>query len=187
MNLSDKIWVTRKARIFTEKRLKKNALLSELFIIVFSLLMVFSSIWNLKYPNQNINFLLICGAVALLVVSIFLSSQKFIERAHIMRNCYISLDELYLKVKNHEKSPNPEAIVDYQKNYNDILLNIDNHSPYDYLCLRHSLRNNNNTTLPPFTRIDYIHFIIEKAVRILLIMLLFSSPFILTAVLKEIL
>jgi len=182
MNLSDKIWVTRKSRIFTEKRLKQNALLSELFIIVFSLLMVFFSIWNYIHPNQNINFLLICGAIALLTVSIFLSSQKFTERAHAMRNCYISLDELYFKVKKHERGPDPDATDDYQKKYNDILINIENHSPYDYLCLRHSLRNNNNTTLPLFNRIDYIHFIIEKALRILLIMLLFALPFLLASV-----
>jgi len=118
MNLSDKIWVTRKTRIFTEKRLIKNSLLSELFIIVFSLLMVFFSIWNYIHPNQNINFLLICGAIALLTVSIFLSSQKFTERAHAMRNCYISLDELYFKVKKHERGPDPDVIDDYQKRYN---------------------------------------------------------------------
>lgn len=182
MNLSDKIWITRKTRIFTEKRLKKNTLFSELFIIVFSLLMVFFSIWNYIHANQNINFLLICGAIALLTVSIFLYSQRFSERAHAMRNCYISLDELYFKVSKHERDPHPDVMDDYQKRYNDILINIENHSPYDYLCLRHSLRNNNNTTLPPFTLIDYTHFIIEKTLRILLIMLLLTFPFLLAFV-----
>ena len=182
MNLSDKIWITRKTRIFTEKRLQKNAILSEVFIIVFSLLMVFLSIWNYIHPNQKISFLLICGAIALLTVSIFLSSQKFTERSHAMRNCYISLDELYFKVNNHERDSHSDAIDDFQKMYNNILLNIENHSSYDFLCLRHSLRNNNKTTLPPYTRIDFMHFIIEKALRIVLIMLFFILPFLLASV-----
>ena len=182
MNLSDKIWITKKTRIFTERRLKKNALLSEFFIIIFSLFMVFFSIWNYVHPNQNINFLLICSAIALLIVAVFLSSQKFDERAYAMRNCYISLDGLYFKVSKHERDPNPDVMDDYQERYNGILLNIENHSPYDYLCLRHSLRNDRHTTLPLYTRIDYARFIFEKALRILLIMLLFIFPLLLAFV-----
>ncbi len=177
MNLSDKIWITRKTRIITEKRLRRNAILSEFSIIFFSLFIVFFSIWNFLHPSQNINLLLIYGAITLLAVSIFLSSQRFNERALAIRNCYIRLNELYFKVKNAEEVENSESIQQFVTSYNDILLNIENHSEYDYLCLRYSLRNNQDTTLPSFSWIDYFNFLVEKLIRLVLIILLFSLPF----------
>ena len=146
MNLSDKIWITRKTRIYTEKRLRSYAFISEIIVTIYSLLMVFLSIWNFVNPNKDINFLLICGAITLLAVSIFLSSQKFVERAGAMRNCYIRLDELYTKVKDSENNQNIQLLNDYHANYCDILLNVENHTDYDLLCLRYSLRKHNDTT-----------------------------------------
>ena len=146
--------------------------------------MVFLSIWNYLNPNQDINFLLICGAIALLTVSIFLSSQKFVERANAMRNCYIRLDELYFKVKDCENSKNSKLLNDYQTNYNDILLNVENHSDYDFLCIRYSLRKKKDTTLDPFTNVDLLHFIAEKVIRITLLLFIFSLPFLLLLVWK---
>lgn len=179
MNLSDKIWITRKTRVYTEKRLRNYAFLSEILITLFSLFMVFLSIWNFVNSNEDINFLLICGAISLLAISIFISSQKFVERAGSIRNCYIRLDELYNKVKGCEKKQNEQLLKDYIANYSDILLNVENHSNYDFLCLRYSLRKKKETTLDVFTHWDYFQFIVEKSIRIFIVIFLFLSPIIL--------
>lgn len=180
MNLSDKIWITRKTRIFTEKRLLNYAHLSEIFVIIFSLFMVFFSIWNYLNSSQNISFLMICGAIALLAVSIFLSSQKFNERANAMRNCYIRLHDLYYKVMDCESSQKKELLDTCLTSYNDILINIENHTGYDYRCLRYSLRKDTDCTLPSYTRFDFAQFIAEKIIRILAVLILFLIPFLLS-------
>ncbi|MDA3779713.1 MAG: SLATT domain-containing protein [Bacteroidales bacterium] len=179
MKLSDKIWITRKTRINTEKRLKRYALISEVIMIIFSLVMVYLSIWNFVDQNIDINFLLICGSIGVLIASIYLSSQRFSERALQIRNCYIRLDELNFKVKSIEELGNKDSLKEAMTEYKETLLNIENHNDYDYLCLRYSLRNDKEATFPEFSRIDLFHYFIEKFLRIFLVFLIFLSPFIL--------
>lgn len=186
MNLQNKIWITRKTRIYSEQRLKRNALISEIFIITFSLILVFLSIWDYAHPNkEESSFLLICGAISLFAVSLFLSSQKFIERALAMRNCYVTLDELYKKASGLKNDANSNLEEEIQRMYNTILLNVENHSNYDFLCFRHSMRNDPDATLPPFTWIDHLRFLAEKTIRIILVVALFISPFLLSAILMK--
>ena len=166
--LSNKIWVTRKTRIYTEQRLVKKNQRSQLFIIIYSSCLVFLTVWNLKYPTSNIEILLVIGSIAVLVASVTVSSQNFLERALAMRNCYIKLDELYSKVVRAEKASDDDAIQQLESEYTANLLNVENHIDYDYLCLRFSLRENKKTTLPSFTKTDFCDYLIEKGWRILL-------------------
>jgi len=147
-------------------------------MISFSLFLAFFSIWNFFHLNQNNSFLVICCSIALLVVSIFLSSQNYGERALAMRNCYIRLNELYLKAKRAEEAGDAESLQKYFTNYNDILRNIENHSEYDYLRFRFSLRNNKESTLPPFSFVDYCFFFIKTSFFWIRIVFLFLLPFI---------
>lgn len=130
------------------------------------------------YTNPKINILLVFGSIILLILSVFIASQRFTERGLAMRNCYIRLDELYPKVKRAEKKEDHELIGQLESEYTSNLLNIENHSDYDYLCLRYALHNDKNTTLPPFTWIDRICFVLEKLWRALLIVLFFILPLI---------
>ena len=104
MSLSDKIWTTRKSRIYAEKRLQRNAILSQILMTIYSAFVVFFSIWNTLHPNDLINIALIFASIAVLVTSIVLSSQRYNERSLAMRNCYIRLDELYSRAKYAEKN-----------------------------------------------------------------------------------
>ena len=175
--LSDKIWITRKSRIYTEQRLLRKNLLSQILITFYSSLLVFLTIWNLKHPNDQVNILLVIGSIAVLIASITISSQKYLERSLAMRNCYIKLDELYSKVVRAEESKNYELIQQLESEYTANILNVENHSDYDYLCLRFSLRNNTNTTLPEFRKSDYVQYIIENGWRIFLTFFYFILPF----------
>lgn len=176
--LSDKIWVTRKVRINTEKRLLKNAFLSQVLMIVYSSILVFSAVWNLVHPNNDIAFLFVCGSIAVLILSIYLSSHKFIERSLSIRNCYVQLDKIYNNVKRAEGSQDLKMIENCETIYSDILLSVENHSSYDYLCMRHSIRGDENTTLPKYTKLDFFHYILEKVYRSLVVALCFCLPFI---------
>ena len=179
MKLSDRIWITRKSRIYTEKRLLRKNLISQILITFYSSLLVFITIWNLKYPNDQINIFLVIGSIAVLITSITISSQKYLERSIAIRNCYIKLDELFYKVVRAEKNKNrdDELIQQLESEYATNLLNVENHSDYDYLCLRFSLRHNTNTTLPPFALRDHVQYILEKGWRIIVIFLYFILPF----------
>jgi hypothetical protein len=169
MSLSDKIWTTRKSRIYAEKRLHRNAILSQVLMTIYSASLVFLSIWNTLHPNDQVNVALIFSSIAVLVTSIVLSSQRYNERSLAMRNCYIRLDELYSKARNAEQKNENTLLQQIESEYTTALLNVENHTDYDYLRLRFSLRNNQNTTLPAFTKIDYLRYFWENFWRGLLI------------------
>lgn len=174
--LSDKIWLTRKARIYAEQRLQRKAILSLILITVYSFSLLSLSIWNLLYSNHIVNLFLVFGSIAVLISSIVLLSQKYTERSIMMRNCYIRLDEIYSKAKRAEHNNDLDMLQQLESEYASTLLNVENHSEYDYLCLRYSLRHNPQTTLPPFTSTDCLRYFWEKSWRIALIFLYFALP-----------
>ena len=174
--LSDKIWITRKARIFSEKRLKNQAIISNIIMIFYSFILVAFSIWNLVYGNETVSMFLVFSAIAVLIATIFLTSQRYTERSILIRTCYIRLDELYSKVKRAEEHNEKDSLEQYESEYAALLLNVENHTNYDYLCLRFSLRNQKNTTLPQFTKKSFWLFIWEKIWRVFLIAICFMLP-----------
>ncbi len=178
--LSDKIWVTRKARIYAEKRLNNKAVTSQTLMTFYSVLLLSLSIWNITYSeHQQVNIILVFSSLAVLISSILLASQKFTERSIAMRNCYIKLDELYWKVKRAEEAQNADAIRQFESEYAAVLLNIENHTDYDYLNLRYSLRNDDKTTLLSFSWSDYLIFSWGKSWRISVTLICFLLPMVL--------
>lgn len=174
--LSNKIWITRKTRIYTEERLLGYGSISQLLMILYSLALVSLSIWNLQNNDARLNVLSTFASIVVLVLSVHITSQKFAERSIAMRNCYIKLDELYSKSKRAEACEDSNMLQHLESEYAGLLINIENHSEYDFLCLRYSLRDNPNTTLPPFTKLDLARFIWEKFWRGILIIICFAIP-----------
>jgi hypothetical protein len=179
--LSDKIWITRKARIYTEQRLLSSNMVSNLLVIWYSFLLVGFTIWNLKYPDDHLNIMLVFESIGVLVASVVVISQKYIDRSIVIRNCYIKLDELYSKVKRAEEKKDIKLIEELEGEYSDTILNVENHTDYDFLSMRYSLRNN-ETTLPKFTFGDSALYFVLKIGRILLIILYISLPIIITII-----
>ena len=172
--LSDKIWVTRKTRIYTEQRLQGISTITEALMVAYSLALVSLSIWNLQGNDPKLNVLSAFASIVVLVLSVYLTAQKYAERSISMRNCYVKLDELYSRAKRAEARNNGKALQDVESEYTSLLMNIENHSEYDYLCLRYSLKDNKNTTLPPFTGTDHVRYYWEKAWRSILTVLAFA-------------
>ena len=178
--LSDKIWITRKVRIYTEGRLQRYNEISQVLMTLYSLALVSLSLWNLQNNDAELNLVSAFASIALLVISVHATSQKYAERSIAMRNFYVKLDELYSKVKRAETSEDIEMLQNLESEYTGLLINIENHSEYDYLCLRHSLKDDPETTLPSFTRADSLRYFWEKFWRGTLTAILFavSIPFI---------
>ena len=172
--LSDKIWVTRKVRIYTEGRLQRYNNISQLLMNLYSLALVSLSIWNLQNNDAELNLVSAFASIALLVISVHAASQKYAERSIAMRNLYVKLDELYSKVKRAENSEDIEMLQNLESEYTSLLINIENHSEYDYLCLRYSLKDNPDTTLPSFTNADAFRYFLGKLWRGALTTVLFG-------------
>lgn len=164
--LSDKIWITRKTRIYTEQRLQEIANISQALMIAYSLALVSVSIWNLQSNDQKLNIISAFASIVVLVLSVQITAQKYAERSIAMRNCYVKLDELYSRAKRAESNKDDNVLEALESEYTSLLINIENHSEYDYLCLRYSLKDNKNTTLPPFSRADYVRYFWEKTWRV---------------------
>lgn len=175
--LSDKIWITRKTRINTEQRLQENSNITQALMVTYSLALVSLSIWNLSGNSQKINLISAFASIVVLVLSVYLTAQKYSERSIAMRNCYIKLDELYSKVKHAEVNNDDRALSYLESEYTSLLLNIENHSEFDFLRLRFTLRDNKDTTLPPFTRKDYCDYIWGLVLRWFIIIVAFVISF----------
>lgn len=176
--MKNKIWITRKTRIFAERRMQRLDLISKVILIYYSFILVCLSIINFKNASAAIEEIIIISSFAILITSIFLSSQRFKERAIYFKNCYIQLDELYLKICHAEEN-NPlkaEELEQFRSEYLKILDSVENHSSYDFICLRYSLRKNKKTTLEPFKISDYVSFWSFKALRLVILCVLFVLP-----------
>ncbi len=69
-------------------------------------------------------------------------------------------------------------IEEVSTEYNKALTSVENHTPYDYLCLRFEKRKDKDTTLPKMTFIDYFSYFGSKIAFLFLLVLLATSPFI---------
>ncbi len=143
---------------------------------LFSLALTSLSIWNLQDNDPRLNLVSAFASIVVLVLSVHVTSQKYAERSISMRNCYVKLDELYSKVKRAEVNNDENMIQQLESEYTGLLINIENHSEYDFLCLRHSLKNNANTSLAPFTRQDNLRYSWEKSWRGALMIIGFAIP-----------
>ncbi len=176
--LSDNLWITRKTRIYSELRLERNAKISKFIITLYSFYLIIFSIWNLNHNNPQISELLVFSSIGIALASISLSAQRYAYRALDMRNCYIRLLELYNDAKRAEAAKNDRLIQKIESKYAQILGNIENHSEYDYLCFRFSIRNIKDSTLKIFNKCDYLVYFYEKIKRIFLIIFICVFPII---------
>ena len=179
--ISDKIWITRKARIYTEQRLINKSLITQAIMIFYSFGLVSISLCCLINPNEYYTIYSIISSLAVFVSSVFISSQRFSERAMMIRNCYIRLDDLYSRSVQIENEGDEGKIFQIESEYANILLNVENHSDYDFLCLRYSLRKNIKTSLPRFTCSDILKYFIYKFYRVLLSIIILFLPFIISS------
>jgi carbon starvation protein CstA len=181
--LSDKIWITRKTRIYTEQRLLSNAFWTQFIMIFYSSLLLVLSIWILVNPSQKVEIFSIFSSVVVLVASIFLSSQQFKERSLAIKNSYIKLEELISRARRAEDSNDVSATISIESEYATILLNVENHTDYDFLAMRYSLRHS-ETTLPKLSWGECLTIFAKKVYRFFSLAFLLLLPLIFFILIK---
>ena len=103
---SDNVWFTRKARIQSEKRLKRNHIHSQLLLIEYTLLASILSVVTLRYNKilgEDTDILIAVFSIIILVISLVITNLDFNERANSFKINYIQLQEIYLESKELEK------------------------------------------------------------------------------------
>jgi hypothetical protein len=88
------------------------------------------------------------------------------------------LGELDSKVNRAEENKDYALLQQLESEYTANILNVDNHSEYDYLCLRFNLRENTDPIFPKFGKIDYLMYFFGKGWRVLLTLCYFLLPLI---------
>ncbi|CAH1211621.1 hypothetical protein PAECIP111892_03609 [Paenibacillus auburnensis] len=176
-SLSNKIWITRKARINAEERLEKFDFLTQMLINYYTLVIVGLSIWTL-YDESNaklISVITIIASVLLFGLSIFVNARNFKIRAITFKSCYIKLDEIYNECELLKDSPDnlrAEDITKIQNKYNKVMNSIENHTPMDYLRVL------NNTSDISKSQLWYFNF--KRVLFIISIFIIILFPLILS-------
>lgn len=183
MQLSDKIWWTKKSKIFHEKRLLAYNLHSQLLLIWYSLFTVAASTFNanslyllgLKQNQLDPNILIIFSVLTL-TMSCFVSSLNFKARSLSIKQCYENLSLI-----DYQNDPN------YQ--YQKLLDSCENHEDIDYITAKINIyystpvssRGNIN---PAPTHFEIIKYLINKTFKIIFLFTLYTLP-VFTIILTE--
>ena len=163
MNIADRIWITYKCRMIAHTRYKRYYHFFEYLLVYYALFPVAFSIINLRTDSQPVNIAAVVASVIVLVLSVFLSAQKFFEKGEGYKSCYIQLQRLYQQIQ-HSPSGGPDSGVQDEAKisdqYHSILELSDNHSPFDYLTLKIQKRKTatKDKTVEEVTTLDWVQY-----------------------------
>jgi len=180
MSLESNIWWTKKAKIHQESRLLKLERHSQLLLIWYSFFTLCASILSSSESTRiivgmNSSFdpnLLTAFSILTLIMSCFVSSLNFKERAIKIKNCYEELG--YLSTSQN----------DYKKKYSEILGRCENHTEMDFLyakfnqyySIKPAYRNDPKVIDKTITIYEYIKIIINFFSYYLTILFLYFLP-----------
>lgn len=124
-HVRDKIWITSRIRMMSEKRLLRYNHWSLFLLAYYSVFTVVLSVFPDYFKSFYIYFdgIAVAASVAVLVASLVVGGFRFERTASLYRDCYLSLQRLY-EDEGDGKSK--------QKPYADILVVCPNHSDGDY-------------------------------------------------------
>lgn len=138
MAYSDSVWKTRKSRINTSERLKRNDLISQILIVYYSLFIIIITIVDIQNKELNFEVLTLILSILILVVSTFILAMNYKARSLILQTSYIKMDKIYREMKRKEE--NKEDTTDLENQYNTIVELTENHSNCDFLQVMYEVR-----------------------------------------------
>lgn len=127
--LNDKIWFTYKARVQAHIRLERMNSNSQLLLVWYALLTAILAIASIRYPKilgGNTDIYAAILSIALLVVSLAVTSRDFRGRSIAMRENYLSLQHLHDSIL--QKANSSPADLD---SYHGLLRSVENHTAMD--------------------------------------------------------
>lgn len=172
--LSNRVWFTRKARIYASERLLSYNSHSQIILIYYSLVNVALSIAMLTGSNpfgDQSASMLVMMSIGILVISLVVSNVDFKGRALKFKDNYINLQRLYEKCH----AANLQQIEDLKDTYVELLKETENHKSIDDMCFRVSERKNLTSRIPCWQEIAqvYLYYIF----RWFVFLFLYASPF----------
>lgn len=180
-NLKDKIWFTRIARIYSEKRLLRNELHSQLLLMFYAVYSIALSVTQLKYkpiPDDAAAVFGIILSVTLFGLSFHMSARGFSARAQRFKENYTHLQDLLGRLDLALCKPNPtelqEVIEHVQAEYRTAIVNSENHTTMDDRCSRFPYGKRGTSRM--LTNWDYTCILAYSIGRYLSLGLLYTSP-----------
>jgi len=173
MALIDNIWFTYKSRIAAENRLKSNDFHSQAILVWYALISAIGAISGIVNPNylgEKTNFLSAMLAVALLVISLWVTNQDWRGRAIKMRENHLELMHLKNRMTAGVMSQNAAA-----EEYHKLLCECENHNGYDFDFFR--VFDSGNLTSNTPSRWVYCKTYLRRTFRFLIIVGLYFLPF----------
>lgn len=157
-SLGDKIWITRKCRINLAERLQKNNLFSQLLIIWYSFLLIALTIFDKSSSIFKDSYsLTLILSIGILILSIFIMSMNYSERAIKAQILYAQLDCLFNQVENAAQKDEKTLY----NQYTNLISLTENHNHNDYLKTQYDLRGMDkikHPNPPALEKIDYVNF-----------------------------
>lgn len=173
--VDDRIWITSRVRMVTEKRAKRNNFLSLVLLTYYSLFAVMIAIFSDYYQDHYGHFgsISIAASVAVLVASLVVSGFGFERTAWLHRECYLSLQKLHgMKLPQDEKL----------SRYNDVLNLYPNQSVSDYydFLVHHTLLESkkvwNDGVDVKYTKYMVVSFLVRKLFLSLFVIIAIGVP-----------
>ena len=175
--LHDKIWITRRARIQTEKRLLSNAFHSQLLLLWYSFFAVAVAIYFLtNSSNQSQNVIWVVFSILVLLMAGYIQGFSYKKRAAEVKLCYENLDKLYMKAENQQTAE--KSLYD---EYKAILDSCENHTVSDFyeaICIEYLNSSNSgkkNLTKVP-NRYIWARFILNWLWKWTRLLFLYALP-----------
>lgn len=170
--MKDSVWSTYHARIEAAKRFASNDFHSQLLLVWYAVSSAILAIVTLRYPLLLGADTAVIGAissVALLAMSMFVTSQDFRGRSIAMRANYLALQALYREMDAN----NVESTIESREKYTALLAAAENHTGYDYVRFRVMLR---GSLKSPVTLAEMLQFYKYSAYRKIIFVILYSAP-----------
>lgn len=143
--LKDRLWITKKSRMESEARMRKNATISNVLVSYYTFFVLGFSIWALildanSTSSTYVNVGAVIASVGLFGISLLISTFNYVEKAAQYKHSYISLDELEHRINHFSRClsniPDKDKLNDlyaHEKEYNNIIARTENHQDIDYI------------------------------------------------------
>lgn len=179
--LRDRIWFTRIARIYSEKRLLRNEFHSQLLLMAYSVYNIALAVTLLKYKPISDDAGAVLGiilSVALFGLSFHLTARNFSARAQRFKENYTALQELSGRLElaacQSDQVALEDAIKQVQDEYGKAIVGCENHTTLDDRCARYLT--GSGLTTRKLTRWDYVTVVGYSIGRYLVLSLLYVLP-----------
>lgn len=125
-DIKDRIWITSRVRMISEKKCKNNQNISYLSITYYSIFIILITVFSDHYIGtySALDQINLSATVVVLVASLVAAGFRFESAAAVFRDCYLKLQALH---DDHQISEE-----DRNKEYRRLMLEYPNHSSSDY-------------------------------------------------------